>query len=540
MLLLESLRALHPRDRALGLPLCTEAARIVAEHGPAGAVRRRVGDDSAQFLETADAGVALAHHVEQGRVLARQTPVLRVSRAIRARRQLDRLLERHRRVVEAAGDDVDGAQVAPLFEHLAVHPLVGLAGRGDRLANVLDRDVVVAAVEVDLALLPEGADKVGIARRNAVIKRHRLREVALLRGEIAGRLGARTRPPPCGAQARLVEAGSAEQRVGTIERGARRIAVGNDKRFVGVVEQRFDGDIAVACRRRRSERDAPRRHGAMPLALVQLAIERADDAEHLDLQLGLVAKIGLDSRRAGVEQLARADLATRLVRRDPGVAGAKDGEQEVLHRGGAIGLVTRDLRLPRDAADADRQHHEGEPARRDRRAMAPKRSAGDVSPATVAGLHGLEQQMAFEIRGERLSGLVAPGRLLHQRLGDDGVEVAGKRAPQAARRARAPRGGVGADGGAARHADLGGDERRVERRRADRAGSGLEPIRALAGEQLEQDDAEREHVRGRAQQRARELLGRGGLRRQRARHAARRSDGVAERLLEQAGDAEVE
>ena len=178
-----------------------------------------------------------------------------------------------------------------------------------------------------------------------------------------GRLGARPLRPPGRAQPRLVEAGAADQRIGAIERRARRLAVGHDEGRVGFVERGLDRHLRIAAGHAGGESEAARRDGALTLAFVQLAVERADDAEHLDLQVGLAGELGLDARRAGVEQLARRDLAARLVGGDARVAGAKDLEQEVLHRRGAIGLVAG------DAAPARRRR----PCRR-RSPAAPPRS----------------------------------------------------------------------------------------------------------------------------------------------------------------------
>ncbi len=109
-------------------------------------------------------------------------------------------------------------------------------------------------------------------------------------------------------------------------------------------------DSGRACWRWRERGGAP---ASLSLAFVQLAVEGADDAEHLDLQVGLADEFGFDAGRSGVEQLACRDLAARLVGRDARVAGAKDLEQEVLHRSSAIGLVAGDARLPDDAAHAN-------------------------------------------------------------------------------------------------------------------------------------------------------------------------------------------
>src|SRR5947209_9518014 len=124
----------------------------------------------------------------------------------------------------------------------------------------------------------------------------------------------------------------------------------------------------------------------MTLRLPQLAIERADASEHVDLEVGLVEKVRLYPRRARIEQFAGGDLAAWFVGRDSRVARAKDGEQEILHRRRSIGLAAGDVRLPRHAADPDGQHDERECSSSGRPAMAPECTASDISPASAASL----------------------------------------------------------------------------------------------------------------------------------------------------------
>jgi hypothetical protein len=80
-LLLEALGAFHPRHAALGLALRAEPTGVVAEHGPAGAVGRRIGDRLhlreqvpqavAHALGGAPVDLGVARHLVEGEPLRR-------------------------------------------------------------------------------------------------------------------------------------------------------------------------------------------------------------------------------------------------------------------------------------------------------------------------------------------------------------------------------------------------------------------------------------------------------------------------------------
>ena len=133
--------------------------------------------------------------------------------------------------------------------------------------------------------------------------------------------------------------------------------------------------------------------------------------------------------------------------------------------------------------------------------------------------------MALDVVDHRFDRGVTLGDRLLQRLQHDGVEIAAQRAPQ-----------FRVSHGVARPGRLGGEDRLFERS----PGVALEPVRARAGEQLEQQHAEAVDVGPRADRLAGDLLRRGVVGCQHTRAVLREFGHVAQAIGQQLGDAEVE
>ena len=175
-------------------------------------------------------------------------------------------------------------------------------------------------------------------------------------------------------------------------------------------------------------------------------------------------------------------------------------------------------------AESGEQTHEHHGARHDQPIPADE-LANPVAQGRGPGEDRVALEVALEILGHRVHGRVPLVGLFLERLEDDGVEIAAQQAPHR---------GIG--GHVARPTRIDAQDRLVEREpRAAR-----EAVRALAREQLVEEDAERVHVGGDAERLTGQLFRRGvvgregtaGHRRDRGRFGAPLSD--------QLGDAEVQ
>ena len=136
-----------------------------------------------------------------------------------------------------------------------------------------------------------------------------------------------------------------------------------------------------------------------------------DRAEQFDLQFGLRSEIPLDARRAGIEQFACGDAATRLVRCLARIAGLEHAEQEVLG-----GLRARSLRfgdaclrgsllcLPQ-RADQSRREREDQRRRTSHRPAAVQHAPEHTKARAFARQYGFSASGAADASG--VDGIVA-------------------------------------------------------------------------------------------------------------------------------------
>ncbi len=172
--------------------------------------------------------------------------------------------------------------------------------------------------------------------------------------------------------------------------------------------------------------------------------------------------------------------------------------------------------------------------------MPAQGAPGHVEPAAAACQHRLHARVALEIGRQRFGAVVALGRLLRERLADDGIEVARQLGSQPARRRAAQARAGRVDVQQARWRDRRRHQFGVQGRRRARAGVDVQAIGPPSGQQLVEHDAQRVHVRGRGQRLAGQLFRRGRLRRQRSSRPRRRVRVAREGIVEETRDAEVE
>ena len=304
---------------------------------------------------------------------------------------------------------------------------------------------------------------------------------------------------------------------------------------------------------------APDVHGPFEERL-RLVIKRevpVDVAHHchqVGLQLRLVRQLGLDPRRAVVEELAGGDLlAARLGRRRH----LEQPAQEARHLGGPRRREPRPValagQLDRVGRCQGRDEQQGRRCRADRRQVAPHELAGAVGPGVRPRGDGPAFQVALDVGDHRRHRSIAPFGFLAQSGEHDRVEVAGQLAAQAHGR-RASRSGdlLGRLRLAARRPATSG--RRVHRGRgARRLFSGDRPfhlagpaavqvIGEAAGEQQVEEQTELVDVRRRGHRVAPKLLGArvGRGHQPRGQEGDRRHSGRRGVRSEELGDAEVE
>ena len=170
--------------------------------------------------------------------------------------------------------------------------------------------------------------------------------------------------------------------------------------------------------------------------------------------------------------------------------------------------------------------------------MPSRELACPVGEGALAGQHGQAHPVPPDVVGQLLRRSVAAVRFLPHRHCDDGIEVAGQLAAKARGRRAAP----GADGVGPNHGNLAVRRRHGER--PDDRGARLDGhvladippggIGAAArgakgpppGQQLVEQDSQREHVRGRRDGPAEQLLGAGVLRRHEPSRVARLRSGI--------------
>ena len=269
----------------------------------------------------------------------------------------------------------------------------------------------------------------------------------------------------------------------------------------------------------------------------------ADDREHLGLQLRPIAELAGDPGGAAIEQaldggLGRIGVAVRIG------AGQQVGEQRadlrrlVRLEARAIALGLQALRVEHDDGDEHRQrrHAGGEGA-----PVALRELGGAIAERVRPGRDRLVLEHAPQIFRELRDRGVALGRIALQRLGDDRLEIAAQQAVQAIGRRGPVLGPLGGDPGVLAQR-RGGEPHRL----ADGDGldeldrrAGAEAGRVVAGEQLEEQHAERVDVGRGGDLAAGDLLGRGVLRRQ-GDAALARQHRHRFVVAEQLGDAEIE
>jgi hypothetical protein len=237
------------------------------------------------------------------------------------------------------------------------------------------------------------------------------------------------------------------------------------------------------------------------------------------------------TRRALAAERRHAErVAAGMTARVPALDDGGEDAQHLLRGGplalGAVALVREPARFdggrrPR----AGEQQDEGEDARHER-TVARHEPSQAVSHRVGTRAHGAAGEPSLHILAQRGGGVISPLRLAAERHDDDAIEVA----------ADSPRHGRRGGHGARRRRGLVEDRALDRGDRAPRGGEG-----ARAGEQLEEEHAERPDVGSRRRRLSPELLGRRVLGRQQAQRGRRleRERGVG-RCVQQLGDPEIE
>ena len=165
----------------------------------------------------------------------------------------------------------------------------------------------------------------------------------------------------------------------------------------------------------------------------ETAVGQSEGSAHGRRHQGLVLERGLDLVRRPLERFADARVAPAL----PGVGGAQGLLEELGHRRRLLRLRLRPVALVRDAASLDRgggrEAHEGEREgghEGHSHAVALRELARAVGGAGRARGDGLVPEVALEVEGEAVRGLVAPRAVPGHGLEHDPVEVAPERPPQ--------------------------------------------------------------------------------------------------------------
>ena len=264
----------------------------------------------------------------------------------------------------------------------------------------------------------------------------------------------------------------------------------------------------------------------------EIAIDLADRVEERRLRLGIAAELGLDPLRAAIENFASGDRLPLRVRRIRLPEQAGDEPRHAFDpRGfgaGAIPLDGRDRlllpgapRLDHRRDEADRERGDDQRSGEHRRAMPRHELPRAIRPAVRPGGDRQPVEMARDVLLQEVDRGVAARGILVQRLHHDRVQVAGEAALQPIG-ARAPDTGdllgVVRDG-VRRGIDAADRSQRADgaarRRRLALADAALdvgrrlrrEPVRLEAGEELIEHGAERVHIGGGRDRRARHLLG---------------------------------
>ncbi len=211
-------------------------------------------------------------------------------------------------------------------------------------------------------------------------------------------------------------------------------------------------------------------------------------ARHLRLHVGLTAKLGVDSPRTRVQQIAHGRFAPL---HELGVRRREERLEEVLHRVGLARLALGPASLPgrrhQSADERQQQQRRGAGAH----AVPPEELPGAIRECVAARRDREPLEVPPHVGRERFGRRIpALGRLL-QRLEDNPIEIA----PQPSSKV------AGTDAGAGRHWRL------IENRALELAyGPAAHPVRPFSGQQLVQQHTEGVDIRRRVDRFAAQLL----------------------------------